>query len=278
MKSCRCVAALAGLVAMTFTFVDACAEENDLWPIDQQFNLSLGVFLLDTDTTIRVDGQAARGTPVNLDNTFDFSSQDRFRADGYWRFAKRHKVRFMYFATRSDSTRTIDQTIEFQGVEYPVNATVRGEVNTDIIELAYEYSFLHRHNFELAGTVGLHNLSIDTRLSAQGSGSGAGSGFDQSSSAKGDGPLPVIGLRAIWALSDHFYFDAQAQFFAIKIDEYDGSLQDYKVSFVWQPLRNVGIGIGYNDFETRLDVDASRFNGRLELSYAGGLAFVTVAF
>lgn len=277
MKSCRYVAALA-LVAMTFTFVNACADEDDLWPIEQQFNLSLGVFLLDTDTTVRVDGEAARGTPVNLDNTFDFQSQDRFRADGYWRFAKRHKVRFMYFATRSESSRTIDQTIEFQGVEYPVDATVRGEFDSDIIELAYEYSFLRSHNFEVAATVGLHNLSIDTRLSAQAASSGGGGGVDQSSSAKGDGPLPVIGLRAIWALSDHFYFDAQAQFFAIKIDEYDGSLQDYKVSFVWQPLRNVGIGVGYNDFETRLDVDASEFNGRLELSYGGGLAFVTVAF
>lgn len=274
--SCRCVAALACGVVMTLTSINTRAEDH-LWPIEQRVNLSLGVFLLDTDTTMRVDGDT-RGTEVNLEDDFGFQSQDRFRVDGYWRFAKRHKLRFMYFGSRSSSNRTIDDTVEFRGVTFPVNASVRAEFDTNIFEFAYEYSFIRRNSFELAGTVGLHNLSVETRLTAQAVSTAGAGGIDLASKAEGDGPLPVIGVRAIWALSDHFYFDAQAQFFALKVDNYDGNLQDYKLSFVWQPLRNVGVGIGYNDFTTRLDVDDDNFDGRLEFSYGGALGFVTVAF
>lgn len=274
--SCRYVAALACGVAVTLTCMNARADD-DLWPIEQRFNLSLGVFLLDTDTTMRVDGDT-RGTEVNLENDFGLQSQDRFRVDGYWRFAKRHKLRFMYFSSRSASSRTIDDTVEFRGVTFPIDAEVRAEFDTNIVELAYEYSFIRRNNFELAGTVGLHNLSIDAGLSAQATSTVGAGGIDRSSKAEGDGPLPVFGVRAIWALSDHFYFDAQAQFFALQFENYDGSLQDYKISFVWQPLRNVGVGIGYNDFNTRLDVDDDNFDGRLEFSYGGALGFITVAF
>lgn len=273
--SCRYVAALACGVAMTAPVVDARAD--DLWPIEQRFNLSLGVFLIGTDTTLRVDG-ASRGTEINLENDFGFQSQDRFRVDGYWRFAKRHKLRFLYFGSRSESSRTIADTIEFRGTTFPVDAVVHAEFDTNIAELAYEYAFVRRSNFELAGTVGLHNLNVSTRLTAQATSNVGAGGADLSSKAEGDGPLPVIGLRAIWALSDHFYFDAQAQFFALKFDNYDGNLQDYKVSFTWQPLRNVGVGVGYNNFATRLDVDQAQFDGRLKFSYDGALGFVTVAF
>lgn len=275
--SCRYVAvSLACGAALTLTFINAHADDDYLWPIEQRFNADLGVFLIKNDTSVRVDGSTTEGTDINLQNEFGFDNQNRFRVDGYWRFLDRHKLRFLYFGSRASTDRIIDETIVFDNVTYPINSTVHAEFDTDIIELAYEYSFVRRNNFEISGTVGLHNFSITTRLNAQASSNGTG--VDLSSSAKGEGPLPVIGLRGIWALSDHFYFDAQAQFFSLKFDNYKGSLQDYKVTFTWQPFRNVGIGIGYNDFKTRLDVTQSDFEGRLDFGYSGALGFIAVAF
>jgi hypothetical protein len=79
-------------------------------------------------------------------------------------------------------------------------------------------------------------------------------------------------------MGNNFYLDAQAQFFFLEIDNYDGSLQDYKLGVTWFPWNNVGIGIGYNEFVTRLDIEKDSFNGRLRVGYGGPLAYVTVGF
>jgi len=268
---------LACLLALLAGSVTARAE--NLWPIDQRFSVQLGAFLVDTDTSVRLDGTNNNfGTEVDFDDEFGLSDQTRFRVDGYWRFLDRHKLRFLYFDSRQSETRNISRTIDFGDTEFPVNAIVEASVQIQIIEVAYEYSFLRRENFELSGSLGLHNLSIEAGLSGTASSNAGQGGISESSEADGNGPLPVIGLRGIWALSDHFYFDLQAQFFAIQFENFDGSLEDYKVGFVWQPFRNAGIGIAYNGFRTTLDVEETRFNGRLRFEYAGPVAFFTLAF
>ena len=269
---------LAGAALCLACFATS-ASADPLWPLDDKFNISLGVFFLDTDTTVRLDGDAGRvGTEVNFERDLGLKAGDRFRIDGYWRFFERHKLRFMYFDSTADHSRTISRQIDFGDTTFPLNVNVRTSFDVEIIELAYEYSFLKRDNLELAGTIGLHNLSVEAGLHADASSNGGLGGVDLAETADGDGPLPVIGLRGVWALSDHFYFDAQAQFFAIEIDNYDGSLQDYKLSFNWQPFEHFGIGVGYNHFSTDVDVDDQYFNGKLRFDYDGPLLFLTGAF
>lgn len=270
-RLCTVIAAATLFVAYQAVYAEP------LWPLEQRFNLSLGAFLFDSDTRIRVDGSDnTLGTEIDFDRSFGFPDQDRFRVDGYWRLAQRHKLRFMYFGSRADSRRNISEQIRFRDVTFPIDAQVRAEFDTDVIELVYEYAFLRRDTFELAASAGLHNLRIEARVSAALASGQAD--LDRRAEAKGNGPLPVIGLHAVWAFSDGLYLDAQAQFFAIELDEYDGSLQDYKLNLVWMPGRHLGLGIGYNDFTTRLDVDGDDFMGRLKFAYGGPIAFVAVAF
>src|SRR5690606_21396483 len=116
------------------------------------------------DTHIRADGQTGTlGTEIDFDRSFGFDDQDRFRVDGYWRFADRHKLRFMYFNSRADERRNISEQIEFRDVTFPIDAFVRAEFDTDVIEVAYEYAFLRRDTFEIAASVGLHNLEVKAR-------------------------------------------------------------------------------------------------------------------
>ncbi|HMN43319.1 MAG TPA: hypothetical protein PKE27_02030 [Povalibacter sp.] len=269
---------LAGTALCLAGFASA-GHADPLWPLDDKFNVSLGVFFLDTETTMRLDGDAGRvGTEVNFGRELGLKSGDRFRIDGYWRFFDRHKLRFMYFDSKEGNTRTINRDIEFGDTTFPLNVEVRTDIKVEIFELAYEYSFLKRDNLELSGTIGLHNLSVKAGLHADASSNAGLGGLDLEEAADGDGPLPVVGLRGLWALNDHFYFDAQVQFFAVKFDNYDGNLQDYKLSFNWQPFEHFGVGLGYNDFSTRLDVDEEHFNGKLRFNYDGPLLFVTGAF
>jgi hypothetical protein len=92
-------------------------------------------------------------------------------------------------------------------------------------------------------------------------------------------PLPVLGLRGLWRPARDFYVAAQVQYFYLKLDPYSGSLLDLKATAVWQASEHVGIGVGYNDFGFRFDIDdEDRFNGRLRWNYGGAMLFATLMF
>lgn len=122
-------------------------------------------------------------------------------------------------------------------------------------------------------------LDLDLGLNATLTGPSGSVTGNLSEAATTTAPLPVVGLRALWQLPHDLYVTAQAQYFRVEIDPYSGSLTDLKATFAWQATDHLGIGIGYNDFGFRFDLDdEGKFNGRLRWDYAGALAFVTIVF
>jgi hypothetical protein len=255
----------------------ALADESARDPLNNHVSLDLGSFVLTTDTQISVDGTAGqRGTDINLEHDLGLKNKTSFRLDGYWRFAKKHKLRVMYFEQNRNATRTISKDIQFRDQLFTVNSDVTLNFKTSVGELAYEYAFLKREHYELSGTIGLHNLSFDLGLSTVPSSGGTGQSLSQT--AKADGPLPVLGLRYLWRISDAFYLSAAGQFFKIKVSPYDGSLQDYNLGVTWMPWDHFGVGLGYNQFRTSLSVESTRFNGKIVWKYGGLRAWLAVTF
>jgi hypothetical protein len=259
----------------------AVAEYRAGDPINDRFSLSLGTFLIGTDTTIQVNGTVSGtrvpGTQFDVERELGFKDTNRFRVDAYWRFFARHKLTAMYFETNRNDSHSIDTELRFRDVVFPINAQIDSNFSTSIFEVAYEYSFWRRDNYEISASAGIHNLKFGLDLDATGLGS-AGQTLSQSQSASANGPLPVFGIHGVWRLGSHFYLDGQAQYFKISIDPYDGRLEAYTVSAVWQALTHVGVGVGYNDFTTKVDVTADRFDGSLRWRYKGARLFVVGSF
>jgi hypothetical protein len=250
---------------------------RDRGPLEQDWQFSLGSFFLTNDTKVTVNGEALEGNEVNWDDEFNLGDKDQFRVDAFWRFAERHKIRLMYFQNNRSNSRSIDREIDFDGDVYPVNTTVTASLDEQILELAYEYAFYRTDTLELAGSFGVHTLKFEPKLSATITTTGGGQTF-QTSSADVTGPLPVLGFRALWDMSHNFYLDAMLQFFYISFDNFDGSITDGKLAVTWMPWRNVGFGVGWNSFYTRVDVSKDSFDGKLKFGYNGAMAFVTVSF
>jgi hypothetical protein len=243
-------------------------------PLTDTLSLGLGTFVVNTGTDIRVDGSGGiRGTEINLERDLGVGDTNRFRLDGYWRFAEHHKIRVMYFDTDRTVSHVLSRDITFQGTTYPIDAHMETRMRTSVTEVAYAYAFVHNDHWELDGTAGIHNLKFSLGLT----GNLQNLQISKSQSASANGPLPVIGIEGIWRLVDTLYLDAQAQFFRISISPYDGRLEDYNVSLMWQPLQHVAFGAGYDQFVTRVDVSADSFNGNLRWRYSGARIFVTVS-
>jgi hypothetical protein len=242
------------------------------------FYVALGTYIVETDTEVRLNGSSGEGTRVDWESTFGSGDVTRFRLDGQWRFADRHKARFMWFDSSRDSSRTLEEEIDWGDETFPVNVRTRAEFSFSVYELAYEYAFLRRENYEVSGSFGLHYTELELALSAKVETSGGALQGDIKESGDVGAPLPVIGLRGLWALPYNFWIDAQAQYFALSIDEYDGSLTDLRLMVSWQPKTWLGIGIGYNQFTVDVDVEKDRFDGSLDWTYKGPMIFYSASF
>ena len=281
MKTFRPVSTVVGcacLAAVTLGATSAVRADEAPNMLTDPFHIALGTFLVNSEPSIQLNGETNRGDDVNFDEVLGGGDASRFRLDADWRFgdSKRHKVRALAFAMNRDRTQTIDEEINWGDVTYPINAKLDAKFEFSVIELAYEYAFWKRDNYEVNGSIGLHYTSLEASLKAKST--STGQTLNLSNEASVDAPLPVLGLRGIWKLPHNFFIDAQGQFFALSIDEYDGSIQDYRVMLTWQPKPWAGIGIGYNSFKIDVDVDADKFNGSLDWKYDGPMIFYSASF
>ena len=274
----RAFAIAIGLLGCS-TLGTASADERN--PLESKFIVDVGYFFMSTDMRVRVDGETTNvtGSDVNFDDTFGIGDFDRFRAEASWRIAPRHLLRAMYFQNNRRATRSLDRDVTFRDETFPIGVTVNARSELTVAQLSYEYAFLRRENYELAGGIGVHyvdmGLGLDATLSSQGG--SASRNLDEDAATQA--PLPVVGLRGLWRLPHDFYISAQVQYFYLQLDPYSGSLIDLKASLVWQCTDHVGVGIGYNDFGFRFDIeDAHDFDGRLRWDYGGAIAFATVMF
>ena len=168
---------------------------------------------ISSEPTIELNGETTSGDNVNFDEVLGGGDASRVRLDADWRFgdSKRHKLRLIAFSMSRDNKKTIDEQIDWGDVTYPVDAELKAEFKFSVVELAYEYAFLRRDNYELGGSIGLHYAGIDASLKAERT--ATGEVINRSNDASVDVPLPVIGLRGLWKLPHNFYVDAQAPVF-----------------------------------------------------------------
>jgi hypothetical protein len=272
-----------GLVLVGAAAALSCATQaraaSDGSLLNDKFMISVGTFLLDTKTKVSLNGSAGTsGTEVDWNKDLGLQDSDRFRVDATWRFAKRHKLRALYFNTSSSASRTLNRDITIRDTVYSVDTTLTVEASETVAELAYEYVFMIRDTFELSGTAGLHVVKFDFGASGTGSVNGGPTGQFSSNSAAATAPLPVFGVRALWEFYPLWYLDGQAQIFALKIDKYDGRLSDLRLGVTRMFGHHFGVGVGYNQFNTKVTVDDTKFDGTVKWRYGGGLLYLTGSF
>jgi len=264
------------LVAPLMTAV---AEPPDANLLTDKFYVTLGTFVVGTNTKVRVNGEVSLGDVIDLEKTFGDSDTNRFRIDGFWRFADRHKLRFMWFDWNYSAVRTLEEDIDFEDETYPVGAKTRLSTSFSVYELAYEYAFLRRPDYEITGSFGVHYAEFSAGLRAEVSESGGTlEPVQLNNTARTRAPLPVLGLRALWRFSDDWWLDASGQYFALSIGDYDGNLQDYRVAVLWQPRHYAGVGVGYNAFRVNVDLDSSDYRGSLDWTYYGPQIYFSASF
>jgi hypothetical protein len=239
---------------------------------DEKFSVSLGVFLTERDSQTRVDGSIPNsGTPVDLENDLGFDKSDTvFRLDGYYRFNDKHRIDFSVFDLSRSASKQIQTEIDWNDTIYPIDTAVDASLDLAIYKLAYTWSFMRRDSGYLGLTAGLYTADIGTSLSAESIGRSSSSGFTA--------PLPVVGLRGQYDLSERWSLRGSAEIFAIEYGDFSGSLYDLYASVDYQVTDHVALGAGVNLVNINVGVNKPNLDGDLDWRYDGGLLFLKIDF
>jgi len=274
--ACALLVSLPGLLAATPASAQLSPAQG---LIENPFVASAGLFLVSTDVRANVNGTSVNNPEINFDDTFGTASDEtRARADLLWRINPRHHVRFLYFNNSVTRNRTLDRDVQFGDTTYHIGADVESQVKLKVYELAYEYAFMHQPTFELNGSLGIHYMDLRLKLAGNATTGGGATTSFVTEERKLPAPLPVIGVRAGWAFAPQWYLEGQGQFLKISVDGYNGHWFDGRAGVTWMFHRNFGVGLGYNRWITRVDVDRSNFNGSARFGYSGLQAFLTGTF
>jgi len=246
----------------------ASAQEEDF----DHYSISLGVFLTDRASKTRLDGSLGdSGSDIDLESDLGLNRSDTvFRIDGYYRFNERHRIDISAFDLSRSKTRVIDEEIEWGDTVFPVNVSIASQFDLAIYKLAYTWSFMRRDKGYLGLTAGLYIASVGAKLNA------ADIGSVESDSLTA--PLPVVGLRGQYELSEKFSFRASGEIFSLEYEEFDGTLVDLYAGIDYQISEHVAVGLGVNSVTFDIGISKNSFEGNLDWRYDGGLLFLKFDF
>jgi hypothetical protein len=271
------------LAATAVAQADSPAEEL----LHDRFNVDLGTFVVASNLNGSLKGSAnTTDQTVNWDKQFGTDAdQTRWRIDGLWRITERQHLRFMYFDNHIRHTRTIDRNLEWGDYTFVAGGQVTAEQKFQVYELVYEFAFLRRDNYEIVASGGVHYDDLTLKLSGNASltvdtptGPVEQAATFQTKQSSVPAPLPVLGLRGDWAVSDHVYLDASGQVFKLSYQGINGNWSDLRAGATWMFNHHFGVGVGYDRFVTHVDVNKGSFNGRLNVGYQGVLIYVKGGF
>ena len=263
-RSCLATTALVVLLAPMLGHA-----QSDL---DDRFSISLGGFITDWGTNTQLNSDTlGSGTNIDFEDDLGLDPSDTtFRVDGYFRFNDRHRMDLSVFALSRDASKAIQKDIQFGDATFVIDTVIDAKSDLSIYKLDYTYSFLRRDRGSLGVSAGLYVADVEIRLSAQGLGLAENRGITA--------PLPVFGLRGDYLLNDRFTLRGIAEFFALEINDIDGSIIDLLVSVDYQMSKHTALGLGYNYVAIDADASSSDFSGSLDWSYDGALLFLKLDF
>ena len=258
-----------------FASADETQQKEKPW---NRFGLNLGGSFNGYDSNVRL-GVKGLGLSVDAEELLDLdTSTSSFAIDGFWRFTenRRHRLDFNWFLLHRSGTNTLGRDIDIGDLHIPLGTHVNTTLDIDIYRLGYSYSFFQDDRMDLAVSGGAYILPIKFEISAEGL-------VDGSESASITAPLPVIGLRADFAISPKWFLRSKIDLFYLEIGDFKGAIADTRLAVEYHAFKNVGFGLRAESFRVKVEAEGDDypgvdFQGAFEFNSLGLMAYLTLYF
>ncbi len=235
--------------------------------------ISFGAFVTAPATSARVDSDDGNGTDVDFEDDLGLdSSTTILRLGGYWWMSKRNRLDFSVFSFSREGNRKIDETINFGDTIFNINTVVTSTQDIDIVKAAYTFAPIVKERGYLGVTAGLYVAQSQLGLSEPTLG--------KAESEDLTAPLPVIGVRGDYEITDQLTFRGALEVFGIDTGDVSGHLNDFYVATDYSFGDRFAVGLAYNDVSMDIGVDKGDggFRGALDWGYDGWLLYFNVDF
>jgi hypothetical protein len=246
------------------------------WDLPDRLTLNIGSYLIRrTDTDInfkKTNAPLTVGVGIDFERDLGVSdTETEARIDGYYRFNKRHRVDWTWFKIDRSGTRTIDFDIDLPDFDFPPGTTIETTFNTEIIKLAYTFSFLNYEKVEAGIGGGLHIARVDLKLQDV-------STFNVQEESDFTAPLPVGRFIFNYDITPRWKWINAIDFFFLETRGFKGTLTDFRTAVEHHTFKNVGFGFGVNRFSIDLETEDADADEIAEASvvYDGLLVYVKV--
>jgi hypothetical protein len=241
------------------------------------------------DTTIALTGERNSGE-IDLEDVFDLDEDvDSVRAAIAWRFKDRHELSVDIYSLQRDGSNTARGDFDFTSsggdfVEVEAGAKFKTEINFDIYDITYGYSFIITDRHHLAVSAGLYWMDMDVALDGEASGKVKVNGevlepgdTDVSSRSDISAPMPLIGALYEYAVTPSWTVGTHVRYFDITVDPYSGSILNVDLSTTYS-FDTFYFGAGYSWVNINVKIDDDSWNGSLDWEFEGPRLFVGARF
>jgi len=246
-------------------------------PGKDRFKIYLGGFFPSISTDIKVD---VGDNEINMEEILGLSENTSvLRLNGYWRFAKKHRLNFGYYRLKRDASAVFQDSLVIGGETWPVGALVASELTLDFYQINYLYSFIQGEKWEIAGSIGGYWVKADVELLLAASIGPIGKG-QLYTSEDVQGPLPLIGLVFDYYIAPKWLATVKGGYFQLSIGDLDGKLANIGASVEYQFTKYFGLGLGYDYFkiEVKSDSDGDVDISKIDYNYHGAQIFGVLRF
>lgn len=251
-------------------------DANELPWHARRFKITAGAFFPSNNTQVEVGNNSGTfGNLIDFEKDLGFDKNTTSFAGAFeWRISRRSRLSAEYFYLRRTSTKTLERTIEFGDNTYPINATVSAFMDNEIYRITYGYAFISKPKYEIGALIGAHILLGDVGLRLE----GATAQVEYRDSFDFTAPLPDVGLWGEFVLGRKVGLYANANYFALKVNDIDGRIWSYNLSILYNVYQNFSLTAGYTGLNIRVDAQKERLNGFFKWGYNGPSLTATYAF
>lgn len=230
--------------------------------LDDKFAVWLGGFFPEVDSTIRLDSILGPGDTIDFEDTLGLEDGKNVWFGGArWRITPRHQLEFeLIQLNRSGLLESATEELKIGDYEVGVGGRIETVFDVTIGRLTYGYNLIDTERSSLALKAGLHIAGFDSVLRLSGNVSEGGQPIGDGVSVVDEGaditaPLPHVGVSWGYAFTPRFALRAQGLAFALKFDEWKGSLLDLGLDIQYHPWRIFGFGAGFRYFRATVEND-----------------------
>ena len=254
---------------------------------DSTFQLRVGVFFSDLDSSIRIDSDLGRiGDGLDFERDLGMpETKTTLYGGASWRFATKHVLEWEFFDLGRDGLTRVEKSWDIGDTTILANGQISSTFNVRINRFTYSYRFFENSRTSMNLMAGLHGMRVYANLALSGNLIVDGEPvfvLPNEPNVEVDKtklPLPHFGLGINHALTPRLMGHAMVKGFALEIGDTYGRLIEANVGAQYQLGKNFGIGAGVKWFFLDLVEDETALvDVSMDFDFFGPAVFLTYTF